>query len=538
MATGSGIGSSTTAGTKRGGSAPSSASADRRAARRQTKATAAFVATNSICQGQHVPILWPEIFNTGNQIVFAHTSFKWANLASHNAGVTVVIVGISNTTGFTKWLYSLFDAAEQTVERKEVANINAYLVPAPNVEVEQAVNPIQGMLPMQFGNHPYYGAALIFSNDEAHEILKREPDAARFIRPFYGSTEFIDCSPRACLWISDEDADEAMKLKPIAERVAIVKASRVAAGNGEVSARNKRNVGGNKKKKEDASAKRLADLDSASDITELRHVRPSAEKRAAEEIANRQRCDDFEKFKPLFAQVHKDIDAGVRQTRPFELKAEIRPGAWFIVGGQTAYVAEMGEVFTNDQGRTDARLRVVFDNGTESNMLMRSLQRSLNKDEAGRRITDPVAGPLFSDQHADDDQASGMIYVLRSKSDNPVVAANRDLVHKIGVTNMSIEQRIAGARLQPTFLMADVEVVATYELYNINRTKLENLIHRIFGPARLNIEIKDRFGNPVEPREWFLVPFAAIDDAVEKIKDGTIAYYAYDPQTARLARTD
>jgi hypothetical protein len=155
-------------------------------------------------------------------------------------------------------------------------------------------------------------------------------------------------------------------------------------------------------------------------------------------------------------------------------------------------------------------------------MLMRSLQRALHKDESGRRITDPVAGPLFSDQYTPDDQAAGTIYVLRSKSDHPVVAANRDLIHKIGVTNTSVDQRIAGARLQPTFLMADVEVVATYELYNIGRTKLENLIHRIFEPARLDIEIKDRFGNPVVPREWFLVPLFVIDEAVGKIRDGTL----------------
>jgi hypothetical protein len=272
------------------------------------------------------------------------------------------------------------------------------------------------------------------------------------------------------------------------------------------------------------------------EITELRHVRSSADKRAAEEIANRQKCEDFDRFKPLFQKVQGEIDAGERQVRPFELKAEIRPGSWFIVGGQKAYVAQMGEEFTNAQGRTDARLRVIFDNGTESNMLMRSLQRALNKDEAGRRITDPVAGPLFSDRYADEDQASGTIYVLRSKSNHPVVAENRELVHKIGVTNMSVQQRIAGARLQPTFLMADVEIVATYKLYNINRTKLENLIHRIFGPARLNIEIRDRFGNPVEVREWFLVPFPAIDDAVERIKDGTIADYIYDPRQARLRK--
>lgn len=196
----------------------------------------------------------------------------------------------------------------------------------------------------------------------------------------------------------------------------------------------------------------------------------------------------------------------------------------------------MGEIVTNAQGRTDARLRVIFDNGTESNMLMRSLQRSLNKDDAGRRITDPTVGPLFADQTAGGDEASGTIYVLRSKSNHPVVAKNRELVHKIGVTNMDVKKRIAGARLQPTFLMADVEIVATYELFNINRTKLENLIHRIFGAARLDIEIKDRFGNQVVPREWFLVPLFVIDDAVEKIKDGTISDHIYDPKAACLKR--
>ena len=281
----------------------------------------------------------------------------------------------------------------------------------------------------------------------------------------------------------------------------------------------------------------LAELEGAAgarDITELRHVRTSADKRAAEEIANRQRCEDFNRFKPLFLQVQQEIESGVRQTRPFELKAEIRPGSWFIVGGQKAYVAEMGEIFSNPQGRTDARLRVIFDNGTESNLLMRSLQRALHKDEAGRQITDPVAGPLFAAQSAEGDQASGTIYVLRSKSDNPVVAANRDILHKIGVTGGKLDQRFANAKLDPTFLMADVEIVATYELYNINRTKLENLIHRIFGRARLDIKINDRFGNSVIPKEWFLVPLFAVDEAVERIKDGTITDYIYNPNTATL----
>jgi len=271
-------------------------------------------------------------------------------------------------------------------------------------------------------------------------------------------------------------------------------------------------------------------------ITELKHVRSTAQKKAAEEVASRDRCEDFETFKPLFDQVQKELASGLRDTRPFEMKAEIEKGRFFIVGGQKAYVAEKGETTITDQGRTDARLRVIFDNGTESNMLMRSLQRALNKDEAGRRITEPTAGPLFSDQTIDGDEASGTIYVLRSKSDHPLVSENRDLVHKIGVTNMSVEKRIAGAPLQPTFLMANVEIVATYELYNINRTKLENLIHRIFEPARLEIEIMDRFGRPVVPREWFIVPLFAIKEAVERIKDGTISGYVYDPAKAQMRR--
>lgn len=276
------------------------------------------------------------------------------------------------------------------------------------------------------------------------------------------------------------------------------------------------------------------DAATPTDITELRHVRSAAEKRAAEEIANRQKCEDFDRFKPLFEQVQKEIGSGLRQTRRFERKSEIAPGRFYILGGQKAYVAAMEEPFTNEHGNIDARLRVIFDNGTESNLLMRSFQKALQQDPAGRRIVEQAAGPLFADQSEEGDEASGIVYVLRSKSDHPAVAAHRDVLHKIGVTNMDVAQRIAGARLQPTYLMADVEVVATYKLYNLGRTKLENLIHRIFEPARLDIEIKDRFGNPVIPREWFLVPLFVIDDAVEKIKDGTITGYIYDPNSARL----
>lgn len=277
-------------------------------------------------------------------------------------------------------------------------------------------------------------------------------------------------------------------------------------------------------------------------ITELKHVRSTAEKKAAAEIANRERCEDFAKFKPLFTEVQNDLDVGVRTTRNIRkqagfLKADIKKGEFFILSGQTLYVAEVGEEIRAPNGETDARLRVIYSNGTESNILLRSLQRALYKDETSRIVTDPSGpGPLFSSETDDDDLASGLIYVLRSKSDHPTVSEHRDVLHKIGVTSGTVETRIANAKLDPTFLMAEVEVVATYELYNINRTKLENLIHRIFESARLDVEIKDRFGHPVTPREWFLVPMFIIDEAVERIKDRTIAEYSYDPTSAKLVR--
>ncbi len=232
--------------------------------------------------------------------------------------------------------------------------------------------------------------------------------------------------------------------------------------------------------------------------------------------------------------IKRELKSGVRQTLPVhtmdEIKmAEIQQGEYFIVQGQIAYVAEVGEGFRTQYDRRDSRLRVIYDNSTESNLLMRSFQRALHRDAAGRLISNPDMGPLFAEEPANDDLASGTIYVLRSKSDHPVVAATREVLLKIGVTGGKIETRIANAKLDPTFLMADVEVIATYELFNVNRIKLENVIHRVFDPVQLDIEIKDRFGNPVRPREWFLVPLFVVNEVVERIKDGTIVHYVYDP---------
>jgi hypothetical protein len=285
---------------------------------------------------------------------------------------------------------------------------------------------------------------------------------------------------------------------------------------------------------EEALVAELKGAAGGSEITELRHVRASTEKKVADEIAMRERCHDFDAFRPLFEQVQRELDSGIRQTRRFERKSEIAPGRFYILGGQKAYVAAMEEPRANEHGNIDARLRVIFDNGTESNLLMRSLQKALQQDPAGRRMTDLSAGPLFSDEGENGDESSGAIYVLRSKSNEPFVAEHRDILHKIGVTGGDLDRRFTNARMDPTFLMADVELVAAYQLYNINRVRLEKVIHRVFDSARLNITITDRFGNPVVPREWFLVPRFVIDQAVERIKDATITDYTYDPKAAAL----
>ncbi|MCH6255668.1 GIY-YIG nuclease family protein [Puniceicoccaceae bacterium K14] len=250
------------------------------------------------------------------------------------------------------------------------------------------------------------------------------------------------------------------------------------------------------------------ETDPQSDITDLKHIKPKQE---PEEVAQRTPCTDFNKFKPLFTIVQQDLETESRKTLKYQDNGEINKGDLFIVEGQKAFVAEVGEMFTSGYGRADCRLRVIFDNGTESNLLLRSLQRALNRDETSRRITDPSLGPLFSSDTSEEDTNTGHIYVLRSKSEHPFITENRTVIHKIGVTGGSVEKRISNAKKDPTYLLAEVEVVAAFKLSNLNPSKLEKLLHKFFAGARLDLNLKDRFSLDVEPREWFLVPLNVIE---------------------------
>jgi hypothetical protein len=281
------------------------------------------------------------------------------------------------------------------------------------------------------------------------------------------------------------------------------------------------------------------DTESQNDVTQLKHVRSRQEIKAAEEIAQRTHCQDFDEFKPIFDQVQRELKTGERQTLKYQDNADVQPGDLFILDGQKVMVVEMGELFVSDYGRPDSRLRVVYDNATESDLLLRSLQRALNKDKTSRRITNSDylgSLPLFSQVAAADDLTTGYIYVLRSQSEHPFITEHRSVIHKIGVTIGDVKRRVANAKKDPTYLLADVEIVATFKLANINSKGLEAILHKFFSSARLDLELKDRFDIPVKPQEWFFVPLNVIEEVIEKIKEGTIDRFRYDLETASLTR--
>lgn len=281
----------------------------------------------------------------------------------------------------------------------------------------------------------------------------------------------------------------------------------------------------------------LAELEEpgTTDIAVLRHVKPIEERRdLPDQIADRFPCKDFANFKPLFDQAQSELTAGVREAKRFIKDASIESGDFFILNGQLVYVDNVGESIKAPNGSSDARLRVIYANGTESNLLRRSLQRGLYKDENGRRLTQANLGPLFDNSIEPDDIPSGTIYVLRSLSTQPEIAAIRDVLHKIGVTGGRVEDRICNAEKDATYLLAPVEVVATWKLANIRRFKFEQTIHRIFASAQLQLRLPDRFGIPVEPREWFVVPLPVINEVMERIQDESITGFVYDSSMGKL----
>lgn len=273
------------------------------------------------------------------------------------------------------------------------------------------------------------------------------------------------------------------------------------------------------------------------DLFTLRHVRSPAAR--PDKVSERVVCQDFEQFKPLFEQAAQELATGVRKSIKFANEQEIEAGGFFILNGVMVYVAEVNDPHIRN-GKRNARLRLIFENGTEGQNLLRSLATELYKDPAGRRLSDPNAGPLFDSTPttitvaAPTDRITGCIYVVRSLSPVPEIQRLDGHLFKIGFTTGTLEDRIRGAKDDPTFLMAPVHPVRAYDAINMNANKFEHLIHRFFAEACLDIEIIDRFGKPFRPREWFVVPLPVIETAIAMLLDGSIVRHRYNHRAGEI----
>jgi hypothetical protein len=250
-----------------------------------------------------------------------------------------------------------------------------------------------------------------------------------------------------------------------------------------------------------------------------------------DDIAKRKKCNDFDEFKHLFEQCHLELKDGKRQMVQFSKEQQIQKGLFFILKGILLYVADKGELEKRGK-KTNARLRCIFENGTESNMLLRSLASELYKD--GRRVTSHEDRQLDGfDGLTDEDQSTGYIYILKSLSQEPEIQGIHNLF-KIGHTRLSVDERIKNAENEPTYLMAPVKLVSSFKCYNLDSHKFEQLLHTFFGSSCLSISIAGNDGKMHSPREWFIAPIDVINTAVKMLVSGDIVNYRYDQSTQKI----
>lgn len=289
----------------------------------------------------------------------------------------------------------------------------------------------------------------------------------------------------------------------------------------------------------------LLDADNNLDIFKFKHT-PRPEDRAdADFVAQRKpmKEKDFEKYEKMFLQVHKEIKEGKRKIKPFtNIEKNLHVGDYYLMNGIMLYLEsanlkqEEWEQKSGNRVRVEGRTRTVFENGTYSNMLYRSLGKQIQKD--GKLITntyDKTEQDLFVNTGLvkEEDVQSGWIYVLRTKSTRKELT-EIDNLYKIGFASGSVDDRIKNAKNEATYLFADVKKIATYKVYNRNANKLEGLLHRFFANACLDIDLFNEKGQRLNPREWFVVPFEVIEETIQLILNGNIVNYEYDTETKRI----
>ena len=273
-----------------------------------------------------------------------------------------------------------------------------------------------------------------------------------------------------------------------------------------------------------------------SELFEPVHVAFISDREAPDEVAQRRGCEDFYAFESTFKSLHEGLKSGDVQTARFQQASQVQPGDAFILEGVLCLIDEVGEYREDGEGRYDPRLRVIFENGTESNHLLRSLAKRLYTDETGRRIirdADSVVDAFNNVTHRD--KRAGQIYFVTTKSENPDLKGIPNLV-KIGYTEQTVEERTKKAERDTAFLEAPVKILASMECYNLNPSKFETLIHGFLHAQRLKMTLIGKDGKAYHPKEWFSVPLDTAREVVKRIIDGSIVHYRIDNTTGRLVK--
>jgi hypothetical protein len=260
-------------------------------------------------------------------------------------------------------------------------------------------------------------------------------------------------------------------------------------------------------------------------------------KKKADYIAQHKLCENFEEYKPLFDKVHQELKEGKHSLVKINKTATLAEGRFYFVSGQMLLLEHIGELKKSSNFLPDARTRCIYENGTESDILLQTLRKGVVGDGYAVSELQEESGTHFFNNSdiVSDDNVTGYIYVLSSLSDNPDVKAEKNL-YKIGFTTNNVEQRIANAANEPTYLMAPVKMEAVYKVVNMNSQKFEDIIHQLLYAVRYEVSVYDDDGVEHQPKEWFVVPLPVIDVIIKKIMDGSIVGYTYNPQMECLEK--
>jgi len=260
-------------------------------------------------------------------------------------------------------------------------------------------------------------------------------------------------------------------------------------------------------------------------------------KKKADYVAQRKLCENFDDYKPLFEKVHQELKEGKRSLLKINKTATLAAGRYYFVSGQMLLLEKIGELKKSSNFLPDARTRCIYENGTESDILLQTLRKNVVGDGyAISELQEEATAQFFNySDISTEDKVTGYIYVLSSLSDDPAIKDEKNL-YKIGFTTDSVEQRITNAEKDPTYLMAPVKIVATYKVVNMNSQKFEDLVHQLLKPVQLQVSVFDNNGIEHQPEEWFIVPLPVVDVIIKKIMDGTIVGYTYNPQMECLEK--